>query len=284
MIKIKIPATSANLGPGFDCLGISYTLCNVYKVKKAKSMLIEGCNKKYTTKSNVFNRAFQKTMKMLGKKGSFHVYYEETIPASRGLGSSASVIVAGCMAANRLYGGLRKLNKDEIFNIAANVEGHPDNVAPAIYGGLTVTAKLTDKSYHCSKYKVSHKLHFTILIPDFKTSTEKSRKVLPNKYKKEDVISTISHSILMVDALQTGNMKLLKSISKDYVHEPYRKKLIRDYDYIKKTIEKNYDAVVLISGSGPSLLVISKDRHLHKKIKLTNTKANWEIKPLKIKQ
>ena len=94
----------------------------------------------------------------------------------------------------------------------------------------------------------------------------------------------LSHSVLMIEALQSGDFNLLKTVCKDYIHEPYRKKLIKDYDLIKKTVEKNGDAVLLISGSGPTLLVISKNKNFSKKLKLKNTKANWLIKPMKIEK
>ena len=284
MIKFKVPATSANLGPGFDCLGLAYTLCNEYKIEKSENMLIEGCDPKHTTSSNIFNQAFLATMEELKRKGSFHVYYEPTIPASRGLGSSASVIVAGCMTANLLYGEKNKLSKDKIFQIASKIEGHPDNVAPAIYGGLTASTKLDNGSFFHTKYTVSDKLHFFVLIPDFKTSTEKARKILPKKYEKSEVVTTISHSILMVEALHSGNFELLKTVSHDYIHEPYRKTLIEDYDYIKKEVEKNGDAILLISGSGPTLLTISKNKNFLQTLKLKNTIANWDIQKMTIKK
>lgn len=282
MIKFKVPATSANVGPGFDCFGLAYSFYNEYKVKKSDHMLIEGCDPAHTTKDNIFNVAFNATMKKLKKKGSYHVYYKPNIPASRGLGSSASVIVAGCKTANLLYGGIKKLSDDEIFQIASKIEGHPDNVAPAIFGGLTASTKLLDKTFYHKKFKVSKKLHFTVLIPDFKTSTEMARKLLPKNYKKEEAVTMLSHSVLMIEALQSGDFNLLKTVCKDYIHEPYRKKLIKDYNYIKKTVEEKGNAVLLISGSGPTLLVISKKRNFGKRLKLKNTKANWLIKPMKI--
>ena len=282
MIKFKVPATSANVGPGFDCFGLAYSFYNEYKIEKSDKMLIEGCDPAFTKKDNIFNVAFNETMKKLKKKGSFHVYYKPAIPSSRGLGSSASVIVAGCKTANILYGGIKKLSDDEIFQIASKIEGHPDNVAPAIFGGLTASTKLNSGKFFHKKYKVSKKLHFTVLIPNFKTSTEMARKLLPRNYKKEEAVAMLSHSVLMIEALQSGNFDLLKTVCKDYIHEPYRKKLIKDYDYIKKTVEKNGDAVLLISGSGPTLLVISKNKNFSKDLKLKGTKALWLVKPLKV--
>ena len=283
MIKIKVPATSANIGPGFDCLGLAYSFYNEYQVEKADKMLMTGCDPAFANEKNEFNIAFNETMKRLKKKGSYHLHQKPQVPASRGLGSSANVIVAGCLAANLLYGGNKKLSDDEIFQIATAVEGHPDNIAPAIFGGLTASVQFENGYYYHNKYRVSNKLYFTVLIPDFKTSTKMARKLLPKNYKKDEVVSTISHCILLVEALQNGDFDLLKAVCRDYVHEPYRKKLIADYDYIKKIVEKNGDAVLLISGSGPTLLAISKNKDFAKNLKLKNTEANWEIKSVKIK-
>lgn len=283
MINFKVPATSANIGPGFDCLGLAYSFYNEYSVEKADKMFIEGCDPKFNVKNNEFNVAFEATMKILNKKGSYHVIEKPLIPASRGLGSSANVIVAGCKAANMLYGH-NKLTNDEIFQIATNIEGHPDNIAPAVFGGLTASVMFENGYYYHKKFNVSSKLNFTMLIPNFKTSTKMARKLLPKKYSKEDVVSTISHSILLVEALQSGDFSLLKTVCKDVIHEPYRKKLIPDYDYIKKVVEKKGDAVLLISGSGPALLVISNNKNFSKKLILKNTKSNWGIKPVKIKK
>lgn len=282
MIKIKVPATSANIGPGFDCLGLAYSFYNEYYVEKADKMLMTGCDPAFANEKNEFNIAFNETMKRLKKKGSYHLHQKPQVPASRGLGSSANVIVAGCKTANLLYGD-GKLTDDEIFQIATSVEGHPDNVAPAVFGGLTASVKYENGYYYHKKYRVSNKLYFTVLMPDFKTSTKMARKLLPKKYNKDEVVSTISHCILLVEALQNGDFDLLKAVCKDYIHEPYRKKLIPDYNYIKKIVEKNGDAVLLISGSGPTLLAISKNKNFAKKLKLKNTKAHWEIKSVKIK-
>lgn len=283
MFKIKVPATSANIGPGFDCLGLSFNLANTYYVEKSNTMLIETPKKEWTTKNNLFNKAFLQTMRVLKKKGSFHLYCKPTIPLSGGLGSSASVIVAGCKAANILYGGKNKLSDDKIFEIATKIEGHPDNVAPAIFGGLVASTTLDNGKLYHKKYKVSKNLYFTILYPDFSVSTHIARKMLPATYKKGEVVKNISHGILIVEALQNGDFELLQTVHKDFIHEPYRKKLIKDYDLIKKEIEKNKDAVLLISGSGAALLCISKNKNFHNNINLKGTKANWHIKNVTIK-
>ena len=284
MIKILVPATSANVGPGFDCFGLAYAYYNEFLVEKANTMQMEGCDPSFINKNNLFNIAFNETMKRLKKKGSYHVIQKPLIPSSRGLGSSANVIVAGCRTANLLYGGKNKLSDDELFQIASKIEGHPDNVAPAIFGGLTASVKLDSGKFYHKKYKVSPKLSFTVLIPNFKISTEEARKLLPKNYSKGEAVNMISHSVLMIEALQSGDFELLKTVCRDYIHEPYRKTLIKDYDYIKKTVEKNGDAVLLISGSGPTLLAISKNKNFAKNLKLKNTKYNWLIKKFKVEK
>lgn len=281
MIKFKVPATSANLGPGFDCLGLALSIQNEYEVEKSKKCNIDTPIPEYNKKNNIFNKAFIATMKKLNKTGSFHVKYKPNIPTSGGLGSSASVIVAGCITANILY-GKNKLNNQDIFEIATSIEGHPDNVAPAIFGGLTATITLDNSHLYCKKYDVSNKLYFSILYPDFSVKTSLARKILPNSYKKEEVVKNLSHGILMVEALQNGNFDLLKTVSKDYIHEPYRKKLIPDYDTLKKAVEKTNDSILLISGSGATLLIISKHKNFSKKFKIPKTKAKWTCQDIKI--
>ena len=280
MVKIKVPATTANIGPGFDCLGMAFNIYNEYYVEKAKDFFIDSPIKEFASKKNLFNVAFTKTMNILKKKGSFHLKYNCNVPISRGLGSSANIIVAGCKAANMLYGN-NSLSDNDIFQIATKIEGHPDNVAPAIFGGLTASTALKNGTYFHNKWKVSNKLHFYVLIPDFKTSTEMARKLLPKNYKKEEAVKNISNAIFTTLALEKGNFELLKSSTKDFIHEPYRKKLIGDYDNIKKTVEK-LNGILLISGSGPTLLVISNDKNFEKKLSLKKTYALWSIKKVKV--
>lgn len=281
MIKFKVPATSANLGPGFDCLGLALSIQNEYAIKKSKTLIIDAPITKYNKKNNLFNIAFVATMKKLKKTGSFYVKYVPTIPLSGGLGSSASAIVAGCLTANMLYGN-NKLSKQDIFEIATQIEGHPDNVAPALFGGLTASIQLDNGYLYHKKYKVSNKLYFSILYPDYHIITSMARKVLPKKYLKKDAVKNISHSILMVEALQNGDFDLLKTVSKDYIHEPYRKKLISDYDVLKTAVEQTGDSILLISGSGATLLVISKKKNFSKHFILPKTKANWTYQDVKI--
>ena len=148
MIKIKVPATCANIGPGFDTMGIALNIYNEFRVEKSKKLDFGNTPKEFANKKNLFYIAYKKTCKVLKKDSNFTLNIVDNIPISRGLGSSASLIVAGAMAANKLNGN--KLSKDEIFEICAEIEGHPDNVAPALYGGLCVSI-IDNKRYHTQK-------------------------------------------------------------------------------------------------------------------------------------
>ena len=283
MIKIKVPATTANIGPGFDCLGMAFNIYNEYYVEKSKDFFIDTDVEEFATKKNLFNVAFTKTMELLKKSGSFHLRYNYNVPISRGLGSSANIIVAGCMAANILYGN-NKLSSNDIFQIATKIEGHPDNVAPAIFHGLTAATKLKNGAYHYKKWKVSNKFNFYVLIPDFKTSTEMARKLLPTTYKRSEAVQNISNAIFTCVSLASGDFETLKSTSIDYIHEPYRMKLIKDYKSIKKIVEE-LNSILLISGSGPTLLVISLRDNIETMLmnKLSkNTSANWDVKKVRV--
>ncbi len=260
MIKIKVPATSANLGPGFDTLAIALNIYNEFLVEKSKKLDFGNTPKEFANKKNLFYIAYKKTCKVLKKDSNFSLNINDNIPISRGLGSSASLIVAGALAANKLNGN--KLSKDEIFQICCEIEGHPDNVAPALYGGLcaSIYDDSQNKKYIAQKYKISNKLNFTVIIPDYRLSTSKSRAVLPKKYDKADCVFNISHSIYVVEGLSKANMDLVKLGIKDKIHQPYRKKLIQNFDALQK-ICKSHGAAFALSGAGPTCIAISDKKN-----------------------
>lgn len=262
MIKIKVPATSANLGPGFDSLAIALNIYNEFRVEKSKKLDFGNVPKEFANKKNLFYIAYKKTCKFLKKDSNFTLNIVDNIPISRGLGSSASLIVAGALAANKLNGN--KLSKDEIFQICCEIEGHPDNVSAALYGGLCVCIS-DNKKYICGKFNIGRKLNFTVIIPDYRLSTTASRKVLPKKYDKADSVFNISRSIYMVEGLKNENMDLIKLGAHDKIHQPYRKKLIKNFDKLKNICEKHGAAFVL-SGAGPTCIAISNKKNLAQQI------------------
>ncbi|NLC97361.1 MAG: homoserine kinase [Erysipelotrichaceae bacterium] len=274
MIKIKVPATSANLGVGFDVLGIALDIYNTYYVRESDKLIIEGVEEKYQTKDNLFVVAFNEVCTKLNVKKNIYVRIENDIPISRGLGSSASLYVAGALAANTLNNN--KLNLQEIFEICTKLEGHPDNIASALFGGFTASLMHENKPY-TKQIKVHDKYKFTVLIPDFKISTNKARNVLPHSYYREDVVSNMSSIAHLILALNDGDDKMLSIANNDKIHEPYRKTLIEDFDTLKNECLKNNAYTFTISGSGSSCLVISDDKDFSKKINTSNLKNNWTL-------
>ena len=255
MKVVRTYATSANIGPGFDCLGICFDIYNEYAFEKSSKYELVGFHKNYSKpKYNLIISAYEKVFDIKNKKLEYIKLTEvvKNIPNSRGLGSSASCIVAGILIANEILGNI--LDKDEIFQIASSIEGHPDNVAPLIFGGFTCS--FMDEKYHTVKLNVSGNLKFKVLIPPFELKTSLARSVLPTNIQIKDAVFNISHAIGMIKGIEDGNMELIKISKKDVLHEPYRYQLIKGSKEVITLAEQN-NAVCMISGAGSTLLMIS---------------------------
>lgn len=253
---VRTYATSANLGPGFDAFGICLNLYNEYSFEVSNEYEIQEFNEKYQNpKNNLIIKSYEEVFNILNKK-IIPIKLNEIvhdIPTSRGLGSSASCIVSGVMMANDVLGNV--LSIDEIFQIASSIEGHPDNVAPLIFGGLTCSFK-NDKFYTV-KCNPSDDFIYTVCIPSFELKTSVSRSVLPKSVKISDAVCNISHSVALIKALELGDMKLLKLANVDKLHQEFRFPLINDSNYFTEFASSN-DATCMISGAGPTILLISK--------------------------
>ncbi|HDK7173931.1 TPA: homoserine kinase [Clostridium botulinum] len=285
MIEVRVPATSANIGPGFDCLGVAVNMYNKFFVEEIKEGLIfEGCEDKFKNEDNLIYVAMKKCFDKIGYKPTgLRIKMESDIPVSRGLGSSAACVVGGIVSANELAG--RVLNKKELLDLAVEVEGHPDNVNPAFCGGMTVSIS-DNKEIIYSKVKVSEGIKFCALIPDFTLSTEKARTVLPKSIDYKDGIFNVGRTALMVSALNNGEFHLIKHACKDKLHQDYRAKLIENFYSIKKQCEKLNSLGVFLSGAGPTIMVMIKEEenYFSKNIKvfLDTLKNKWEVRELKI--
>ncbi|SHH27144.1 homoserine kinase [Anaerosphaera aminiphila DSM 21120] len=272
MIIIKVPATTANIGPGYDSQGMALKLYNVFKFTEEKSSIEE-------------NNLIYKSFKYFYTRNNISVpevkiEVNGDVPLSRGLGSSATCIVAGLMAANEM--SKLKLDKKEILKYATEIEGHPDNVAPAIYGGHITS--IVNEDVFFSRREVSDNYKFYLLIPDFELQTKVAREVVKTEVKLSDAVSNIARATLVSDALSSGDFKLLKGAAKDLLHEPYRKKLISDYPIFEKICKLN-SAVMFISGAGPSLLVIAEKENSKIEQALKNSgekKAVWKALKLEV--
>ncbi len=281
-IKIKVPATSANLGSGFDCVGIAFKLYNVFEFEKTENDLsFEGCEEKYANENNLAYKAYRAVCEKIGEKSSVKIKFCDTgVPVSRGLGSSATLICAGAYAANALFG--KKLDDSEILEICTEIEGHPDNVAPALFGSLC--ASVSDGGEIRSvKFPVSKRLFFTALIPDFEVSTSEARAVLPKEIQRSDAIYNMSRVALLPYAFSSGDVELIKSVTKDKIHEQYRKKLFKNVSEVEKICYGCGALTFNISGAGSTCLCISlKDISEELSKNLVGIENGWRALPLKV--
>lgn len=273
MIKIRVPATTANLGPGFDTLGLALNLYNTFSFEKSEEYDLKGFKKEYTNENNLCLKAYKEVFKKLNKEEiKVSITLEQDIPNCGGLGSSATVIIAGVFAANAMLGNI--LSDNELINIACDIEGHPDNVIPAIIGSLVSSVKLENGECKYFKYSVNKDLYFNILVPDFSLNTEDMRKCLPLSVSMKDAVYNISRAVNIPYALNKGDINDLRLLLKDKLHQDYRIKYIDNAKEVFEWCEKN-NCVALISGSGASLLVISDHA-------IDNQFKGFELKELKV--
>ena len=282
-VTIRVPATTANLGPGFDAFGCALSLYTDVTFEETEEGLeIIGCDEAFTGPDNMAYTSYCAVLASLSEEvRGVKIHIESNIPVCRGLGSSAALLVAGAMGANVLRGN--KLSTQGLLNITNAMEGHPDNLAPAFYGGLT--ASMVDNGLPVT---VSFPLHpeweFLALVPDFDMPTPLARAALPTEYDRSDAVYNIAHGAMVLKALELGDEKLLRNAMQDRIHQPYRKKLIRDYDKIQALI-RTTGAAFCLSGAGPTLLCITRKPGLEEKLarKLHDiTEANWQMLPLHI--
>lgn len=257
MLYVEVNATSANVCVGFDVLGLALKLSNIFTFEKAEDFSFVGFEEEFSsTKTNLVYDAYIKYFEYINMEPiPVRIGFKGNIPVSRGLGSSSSLIVAGIFAANQMAG--RKLSKAELFNLCVKIEGHPDNVAPAVYGGLVASYKSGD-GFKAIKYPVSKDLKFTAIIPPFKLSTHEARKVLPGSLDYSDIVHNMSRIVNIPKAFAKGDINLLCDLFDDRLHEPYRAKLIAGYSEIKKLCSDN-NVAFAISGSGSTMLAISRE-------------------------
>ena len=283
-VTVRVPATTANLGPGFDAFGCALSLYTDVTFEETEDFGLEvtGCDEEFIGPDNLAYISYCAVLASLNEElKGIPIHIESQIPVARGLGASAALLVAGAMGANALRGN--KLSIQGLLNICNAMEGHPDNLAPAFFGGLT--ASMVDNGLPVT---VSFPLHpdweFLALVPDFHLSTAVAREALPTEYDRADAVYNISHGAMVLKALELGDEKLLRNAMQDRIHQPYRKSMIADYDKIEGLI-RTTGAAFCLSGAGPTLLCITRNPGLEEKLakKLDSiTKANWQMLPLHV--
>jgi homoserine kinase len=271
-ITIRVPATSANLGPGFDSLGLALDLWNETTMTLAIEYSVqingEGNERLSRGENNTIIRAAQKLADVVGKRmPPFHVDCINRIPLSSGLGSSAAAKLTGMLGANVLLG--KPLSKDEIMELATEMEGHPDNVAPALLGGLVVTTvehgkvfahKISVNGNHTALGHFESPFHVTIALPDLHVSTQQARAALPEKVPLNDAVHNISRAVLVTEAFRTGDLDLLGKAMSDTLHQPYRLPHVPGAQEAMQAARQAGASAVALSGAGPSLIAFSAQK------------------------
>jgi len=282
-VKVRVPATTANLGPGFDCLGLALKLYNEVELKiSAKGgfasgekneklkigerlVEIEGEGKDVLPKDerNIVYQAVKIVFDTLHfTPFTLHFRLVNRIPLARGLGSSAAARIGGLVAANKLCEVITsgdKLSDNEILNIATQLEGHPDNVVPAFFGGLCVSV-VDNERVNYVKLGFPHDLDVVLCVPGLAISTQQARKILPKKILLGDAVFSCSRVAFLQSALNQKRYDLLKLAMEDKLHQPYRKRLIPGFDNILREAYRAGALGVALSGSGSSIVAISNKR------------------------
>ncbi len=279
-VSYKVPATTANLGPGFDCLGLALPIYNIITIEETvmpstgievnvmkdfeNAELIEELDSIPNDKDNIVYKAVEMLYNLVGQDPSeIKINIKSSIPIAKGLGSSAAVIVGGLMAANDLLGN--PADEAALLSIATEAEGHPDNVVPAILGGLVMSSMEDDGSVIYRRLDWPEDWHITVCIPDFELATNISRSVLPEKVPMEDAKFNARRLAMLVHAIDTVDAKLMKSALEDRLHQPYREKLVPGFKEIKEALKHEENVLgTVISGAGPSIVIISQKNNIEK--------------------
>ena len=260
---VRVPGTSANCGPGFDCLGLATTIYNYLDLTLLRSNKVvvesagEGAENIPRGRKNLAWQAVRRFLQKVGRENEFKGAFIRTknqVPLARGLGSSSTAIVGGLVAANEILGA--PLNRQELLKLATELEGHPDNVAPALFGGFTVSV-MDNGEVQTFSFLPRIKLKLIVAVPDFELSTRLARKVLPKNISRKDAIFNISRASMLIAALVEGREDLLPLAFDDALHQPYRKKLVSGMTEVFEAAKNAGALGAAISGAGSCLIAFT---------------------------
>lgn len=257
-VRVKVPASSANLGPGFDALGMALNLYGWIEMSPSESTTItllgENVAGLPTDKSNLLYKIAQRVFAAAGEGPTeLNITMYSDIPLTRGLGSSASAIVGALGAANALIGSPLALN--ELFQLATEIEGHPDNVGASLYGGIIAAVWDGGKASHVRIDPHPH-LEALVAIPSFELSTGKARAVLPDKINRADAVYNIGHASMLIAALATGSLEAIREAMSDRIHQPFRAPLVPGMEQCLLEATEHGALGAALSGAGPTLLAL----------------------------
>lgn len=287
MYRIQIPATSANLGAGFDALGLALDYYNYVDMEESDRLDIasaDGADVPCDERNLIYISA-KDLYAVCGKElKGLKLRQTNNIPMARGLGSSSACIIAGLVGANKMLGD--PLTKDDLVDLAAQIEGHPDNTAPALLGGI-VTAVFDGRKVLWVKQEVYTKLKFVAMIPDFELKTEDARACLPKEVSHKDAVYNLSRAALFSASLLTGKFENLRTAVDDKLHQPYRMELIPGCRDVFDIAYTHGAYAGYISGAGPTIMAIvdEENRYFAGKMKFSLDNAglqNWQVRELSI--
>ena len=265
-VVVDVPATTANLGPGFDCLGAALDLNNRFAMRRIEGggerfeLIIEGTEGSHLRggPENLVYRAAQRVWKAAGLEPvALEARVRLAVPPARGLGSSATAIVAGLMGANALVG--EPLSKEKLLELAIDIEGHPDNVVPSLLGGLCMTAKAASQRWRVVRCEWTPSVKAVVAIPSIRLSTSEARRAMPKAIPVGDAVVNLGALTLLLQGLRTGNGDLISDGMHDRLHEPYRWRLIKGGDQVKQAAMDAGAWGCAISGAGPSVLALCEE-------------------------
>ncbi len=268
-IKIKVPATTANLGSGFDSFGVALNLYNEIEIEQQSSRAVEqklrieiegeGKDTLPRDEKNIVWKAMKKVFIICKRPlTTYHLRLTNRIPLASGLGSSAATTLGGLLLANKIC--YNKLSDEEILKLAVKIEGHPDNIIPAFAGGFCICYgddNLSKTAY--AKLEMPADLRAVLCIPEFEFKTAYARKILPKKAPLKSAVFNLSRSALFICALLKKNYKLFDSAMEDALHQRYRGKYIPGIDDVFRAAKKSGASGVCISGSGPTIIALSSE-------------------------
>ena len=270
LIRVKAPATTANMGPGYDCLGLALDVWNTLEIEVLKGgepvveVTGEGADELGTGRDNLIYRAMEFLFQDVGEDmPAVRINCDNAIPIARGMGSSAAAIAGGLVAANYLCS--QEYTANDLLEMAATIEGHPDNVAAAVLGGMQlVIMDQTDEGnrLYTVPVNVPPELHAVVFVPQVRISTKDARAVLPEKVPMADAVHNMGRVGLLVAAMATNHPEYLTVATQDRIHQPYRQPL---FPAMKVIFQAALDAGamgVFLSGSGSTVLALTKGREM----------------------
>ncbi len=252
---VRVPATSANVGVGFDCLGIALDLTATFLMTPSERLEIVGCEERFRGEDNLVWQSYLDACERLGVKPTpLHITILSPIPLSGGLGSSSACVIAGIAGAMALSAG--GFDRERALELACADEGHPDNVAPALLGGLVSSFVDGDKTTS-TRMDVAGNLRFVAIAPPYEVRTADARRVLPTEVSRDTAVWQMGRLVALVRALELGDAELLGKACHDKLHEPYRARLIPDYDALRTAAMDAGACAFMISGSGSTMIAVA---------------------------